>query len=277
MVGALLGIGCIPSPSSHPYQAPAEDFGRDAAADAANDLGQPTDATHDVSDAAPGTDAADVSVDAEVGDADVAQGDVCVPPTDDELCASANAACGRVETTDVCGGIRDVQCGTCDGGQTCTIDNTCCTPQTNNDFCDMYAANCGLLDGRDNCGVQRTGIPCGTCNAGIDCNGTRCGECEAERDADFCARYGRDCNEFTAPDNCGDSRTVDCGSCTNGANCIAAGVCVCPGGSTELNCADGVDNDCDGLVDCLDPDCAGARCGTGLDLRTCQSLQCRLL
>jgi hypothetical protein len=30
----------------------------------------------------------------------------------------------------------------------------------------------------------------------------------------------------------------------------------CPGGMVETSCSDGVDNDCDGLVDSYDPDCA---------------------
>ncbi len=37
--------------------------------------------------------------------------------------------------------------------------------------------------------------------------------------------------------------------------------CSCPAdcgapSSTEVSCADAVDNDCDGLIDCADPDCA---------------------
>jgi len=37
------------------------------------------------------------------------------------------------------------------------------------------------------------------------------------------------------------------------------GICGCPTGqTTEVLCTDGVDDDCDGLVDCIDPECAGA-------------------
>ncbi len=34
----------------------------------------------------------------------------------------------------------------------------------------------------------------------------------------------------------------------------------CPApGSKELSCSDGIDNDCDGLIDAYDPDCAGVQ------------------
>ena len=36
-----------------------------------------------------------------------------------------------------------------------------------------------------------------------------------------------------------------------------------PGGTRESECGDGVDQDCDGVVDCLDPDCEGESCGDG--------------
>lgn len=35
-----------------------------------------------------------------------------------------------------------------------------------------------------------------------------------------------------------------------------------PTEAAESTCGDGVDNDCDGAVDCADPDCAEQRCGT---------------
>ena len=36
---------------------------------------------------------------------------------------------------------------------------------------------------------------------------------------------------------------------------------MCPGGSSESNCTDGTDNDCDGDTDCADSDCDGSTCG----------------
>jgi hypothetical protein len=41
---------------------------------------------------------------------------------------------------------------------------------------------------------------------------------------------------------------------------------------TETGCADGVDEDCDGFTDCLDPDCEGQSCGDGAE--TCQAGGC---
>src|SRR6476646_5076985 len=34
--------------------------------------------------------------------------------------------------------------------------------------------------------------------------------------------------------------------------------------TTETTCSGGVDDDCDGYVDCLDTDCDGQACGAGL-------------
>lgn len=54
-----------------------------------------------------------------------------------------------------------------------------------------------------------------------------------------------------------------CGTCNNAcasADSCTAGVCT---GSGETLCADGKDNDTDGVTDCADSDCAGRACGTG--------------
>lgn len=187
----------------------------------------------------------------------------------------AGADCGELVAEDRCGDLRVVDCGGCGEG-VCTSDLTCCTPDSDEEFCDAYQANCGLLTGHDNCGAQRIDVRCGSCE-GVACNGTTCGACEAERDNDFCERLGRECGVLTSADNCGDERTVDCGTCQHGSDCMGSSVCVCPGGLVEANCADGADNDCDGLRDCEDPDCEELRCGTGLDLRICKSAECKLL
>lgn len=59
---------------------------------------------------------------------------------------------------------------------------------------------------------------------------------------------------------------VDAGGCQ--PECVdpevcREGECCLPGEETESICDDGVDNDCDGLTDCADPDCHGVACDDG--------------
>jgi hypothetical protein len=49
--------------------------------------------------------------------------------------------------------------------------------------------------------------------AGCDSSGTPDGGCQSESDQSFCTRLGKNCDSLTAFDNCGDSRTVSCGTC----------------------------------------------------------------
>jgi hypothetical protein len=79
-----------------------------------------------------------------------------------------------------------------------------------------------------------------------------------------------------APTTC--PATVDCAlsvcdgkACgANGRKCISR-ACSCPGGATrETSCSDGVDNDCDGAVDCADSDCPErTQCGSAANTRCC--------
>jgi len=72
--------------------------------------------------------------------------------------------------------------------------------------------------------------------------------------------------------------------CSTGQKCDATQGCTpplgpaCkPTGTTETNCKDGIDDDCDGRIDCLDPDCDAKTCEDG-DLctegETCSSSAC---
>ena len=49
---------------------------------------------------------------------------------------------------------------------------------------------------------------------------------------------------------------TDAGSPPTDAGNLDGAVCI----AHETNCADGKDDDCDNLTDCLDPDCSGLRC-----------------
>jgi len=44
-------------------------------------------------------------------------------------------------------------------------------------------------------------------------------QCTSETDTTFCSRLGKNCESVTANDNCGTSRTINCGTCTQGQSC----------------------------------------------------------
>lgn len=62
-----------------------------------------------------------------------------------------------------------------------------------------------------------------------------CG-CQPESDLAFCARLGKTCGSVTATDNCGASRTAECGTCGSFRTCLPTNVCgnSCPTGEYPL-------------------------------------------
>src|SRR6478609_3154610 len=71
--------------------------------------------------------------------------------------------------------------------------------------------------------------------------------------------------------------TADCAlAVCDGKSCGGHGLkciekkCACPGGATsETSCSDGVDNNCDGVVDCADKTCDHVQCGSVATSRCC--------
>jgi hypothetical protein len=101
----------------------------------------------------------------------------------------------------------------------------------------------GICDsGEDQCNcASDCGAPAATetdCSDGID------EDCDTDTDC-----YDADCDGDPACPYCGD---VTCDSDENQCNCAAD--CGTPP-STEINCIDGNDNDCDNVIDCDDLDC----------------------
>jgi hypothetical protein len=150
-----------------------------------------------------------------------------------------------------CGAAAMPMCtGTCPSGQTCQVILGSCScgappppppPTCGNGSC-QASENCST------CSSDCTCLTGQICNAGI-CQST-CGD-----------------GTCTLAEKC--SCLVDCSgqSCGTGNGRIcSAGSCICPGGAVEMasiHCADGLDNDCDGLTDCADADCApAASCST---------------
>jgi len=52
--------------------------------------------------------------------------------------------------------------------------------------------------------------------------------CAPESNAAFCSRLGKNCGSYTANDNCGYSRTANCGSCSGRNVCSGSNVCTAP-------------------------------------------------
>ncbi len=141
----------------------------------------------------------------------------CSPETDAQLCAAAHAECGTISS----GGGAMINCGTCPGGMMCGPNNQCpCQPESDSQLCESKNAQCGTLTALDNCRMQRT-VQCAVCPPGVMCGVSQpnvCG-CVSESDEALCDSANAQCGSLTATDNCGASRTIDCGVCQNGGSC----------------------------------------------------------
>ncbi len=85
---------------------------------------------------------------------------------------------------------------------TCGVGGAACVD------CAVYAERADACSAAGACICTATGTACG---GGEVCTGSEC--CTPESDAIFCARLGYECDPATETDNCGVSRTVDCGDC----------------------------------------------------------------
>lgn len=100
-----------------------------------------------------------------------------------------------------------------------------------------------------------------SCASDRDCRG---GACRCPDGHSEC--LGTCVNADTDPSHCG-----ICGRACAADEICSRGSCVCAGGSRESECNDTKDNDCDGRIDCGDPDCVGVTrpcsgaCGPGTE------------
>jgi hypothetical protein len=142
----------------------------------------------------------------------------CGDETSAELCMGASAQCGSITLVNSCGDQVTINCGQCQGdGERCAPNNVCfCEAETDAELCTDMGAQCGELMTTDICGTPRM-INCGGC-AGTDdiCNNANQCECVPETDETFCGRNNAQCGTIVANDNCGVSRSVNCGGCDDG-------------------------------------------------------------
>jgi hypothetical protein len=89
-----------------------------------------------------------------------------------------------------------------------------------------------------------------------------------------CTGCAPKCNGKTCgSDGCGGS----CGTCATGWTCNNSGTCTCVAATPESGdvlCSDGIDNDCDNLIDCQEASCADSRCAGMAPGRFCTSGSC---
>ncbi|WP_157370521.1 hypothetical protein [Vulgatibacter incomptus] len=205
------------------------------------------------------------------------QGDTCevacTGESDAAFCARLNKNCGEVSAVDNCGAERTAACGTCSDGEECRNDNRCyplCLEETEEAFCARRGKTCGSVTAKNNCDRDFT-TTCGTCLDGQTCgdDNTCHTTCDAESDEAFCARLGKDCGDVTGDDNCGDARTVACGTCQDGQICGDDNVCSCEAEDNAAFC-DRLAKNCGNVTDA--DNCGDRRtvsCGTCPDGETC--------
>lgn len=186
---------------------------------------------------------------------------------DTGFCGESGGTCSNStrdgDETDVdCGG----SCGGCDIGLAC-IDHADCS----SNYCDTGFCGDSSICTQTDYFWDESSNPLGPnlCSSDCECDGARTcpgGTCSGVA-RDTCANSTRDGNETDI--DCGGS---DCGPCPDGFKCVDPVDCisgVCTGSLCESSCvfqgpeetitagscSDGIDNDCDGFADCIDPKC----------------------
>jgi len=201
------------------------------------------------------------------------------------------ATCGNQGCTGgspSCSASCTLDYGTCTGCPVCDLDGVCEAGEDcvgcPNDCASSSGPSCGdgmcsAADGEDcvQCPADCNGLQSGKranrfcCGDGDGVNPISCNNAQ-------CSTGGWMCTDTTTqPACCGDlvcegaepagGCEVDCGpapfcgdgSCNGGeTSCSCSGDCGAPTAkeSPGVSCDDGADNDCDGIVDCADPDCA---------------------
>ncbi|MCB9555407.1 MAG: hypothetical protein H6707_04835 [Deltaproteobacteria bacterium] len=164
----------------------------------------------------------------------------CQGESDAELCSAHDYQCGNGTFSDRCAQSRTINCGGCGSLGTCKSNGggfvcSCPTGYSFNGIdCVQSSDPCQNVQcGQGSCVVQN-GQPTCNCNTGYHPAGLTCvADCIPQTDSALCQSAQRSCGTATLTDNCGQSRTVNCGGCGSLGTCRASGSgfsCSCPNG-----------------------------------------------
>ncbi|MCH8879766.1 MAG: S8 family serine peptidase [Planctomycetes bacterium] len=196
--------------------------------------------------------------------------------------------CDGVETCDPAAGCQAGTPVDCNDGVACTVDSCDEATDSCDNITDDGACDNGLFcDGAETCdAVLGCQAGSGPCDDGVACTVDICDEdfdiCSNPPDDTLCDD-GDPCTTDTCHtvDGCVND-PIEPAVCGDGCCDSAAGEdqCICPADcgdppSTETECTDGVDNDCDGLTDTDDLDCCNPKGAPCTDDTDCCSNKCR--
>lgn len=180
---------------------------------------------------------------------------------------SCNTTTGCVNTPISCNDGNACTADSCDAGSGCVNtpvncdDGDACTA----DSCDSGTGACVNDPITPCCGNGSCESGENQCNCSADCGTPPAGESNCADGVDNDCDGATDCNDSdcSADPNC--ASFCGDGTCDPGEDqCNCPTDCGTPP-ATETNCADGIDNDCDGATDGDDSDCqAGTICGNGV-------------
>ena len=140
----------------------------------------------------------------------------------------------------------------CTGGTRC--NNSQCSGSCSGGLEACGAACVDLESNREHCGMCDN-----ACAADRACMGGNCG----------CADGYTECSGLCIDPNVDVRHCGLCNRACESDEVCSTGSCVCAGGARETECGNNTDDDCDDLIDCMDPDCMGTtrscmgQCGMG--------------